>query len=54
MEAQGLAEAIEKRMETRVMKSYRQTRFVKAQLGNRAGLLGAALYANGEKGREHE
>lgn len=52
MEAQGLAETIAERMRSRVMKSYGQTRFVKAQLGNRAGLLGAALYANGGKWRD--
>jgi len=54
MEAEGLAEAVAKRMETRIMKSYMQTKFVRAQLGNRAGLLGAALFADRVKRRGHD
>lgn len=46
MEAEGLAKTVKERMGKRVMGSYAEVGFVKAQLGNRAGLLGAALIAD--------
>lgn len=52
MEVEGLTKTIAERMAGRVMGSHAQTRFVKAQLGNRAGLLGAALFVDREQNGE--